>query len=226
MAQKPGPILGYSQYGEPIYGPPTQRNTGMVVALVGMGALLVVVLAVSGVFFFVTNPFTSSTQTTVAGVTPAAVAPLPSTAPTSAPAPSPAPGPQTVIVVPANPPAAPAPTYQAPARTSSGYTVAGADSQGFTSYGPRCNSTNPAVAIGRTAKSKIVVCQTGVGRYYYKGMRLSDGAPIEISDPVPNGSGYTATNGAVGYRVSAAALTITQNGAVVTSEPMLDYWSS
>ena len=45
-----------------------------------------------------------------------------------------------------------------------------ADPQGFVGYpGARCNSTNPAVAIARTAQSAVVICETGVGRFYNKG---------------------------------------------------------
>jgi len=42
-----------------------------------------------------------------------------------------------------------------------------ADSQGFVGYpGARCKYTNPAVVMGRTADSVVVICQTGVGRFY------------------------------------------------------------
>ncbi len=60
------------------------------------------------------------------------------------------------------------------------------DPQGFVGIPEaRCNHTNPAVAIGQTADSLVVVCETGAGRYYYKGVRTNDGAAIEIDDPVP-----------------------------------------
>ena len=35
----------------------------------------------------------------------------------------------------------------------------------------RCNYTNPAVAIARTAQSAVVIWRTGVGRFYYKGLQ-------------------------------------------------------
>jgi hypothetical protein len=66
-----------------------------------------------------------------------------------------------------------------------------ADPQGFVGYpGARCNYTNPAVAIGRTSESLVVICQTGVGRFYYKGFGRQNGSSVEIDDPVPDGSRF------------------------------------
>ena len=63
-----------------------------------------------------------------------------------------------------------------------------ADSQGFVGYPvARCNDTNPAVAMGRTSESLVVICQTGVGRFYYKGVGLQNGLSVEIDDPVQTG---------------------------------------
>ena len=104
--------------------------------------------------------------------------------------------------------------------------VSGADAQGFlTPAAARCKSTNPAVFIGRTPQSLVVVCQTGVGRYYYLGVRLSDGAGISLDDPTPNGSGFVVTNPADGtsYHIDPAALTIVdRNGHILAAEPMLE----
>ncbi|MFB7722092.1 serine/threonine-protein kinase [Nocardia sp. NPDC056100] len=103
--------------------------------------------------------------------------------------------------------------------------VSGTDAQGFAGS-PRCNADNPAYAIGRTAASRVLVCRTGVGRYYYKGYRISDGAGIELDDPVPDGSGgFTATNPGDGtqYRLTAATLTIVKGGNVLANETMIEY---
>src|ERR1700757_1077350 len=43
--------------------------------------------------------------------------------------------------------------------------------------GARCNSTNPAVVIARTADSALVICETGVGRFYYRGVGLISVCP-------------------------------------------------
>lgn len=103
-------------------------------------------------------------------------------------------------------------------------TVAGADERGF--YGqPRCNvAEDPAIFIGRTDRSQVVICQVGAqtGRYYYRGM--ADGKLIEVSYPVRSGSTFTATNGAVQYIVSPSSLIITENGRTLTTEPMRESW--
>ncbi|MGX1805671.1 serine/threonine-protein kinase [Nocardia sp. NPDC055321] len=104
--------------------------------------------------------------------------------------------------------------------------VSGTDAQGFTAAGARCNADDPAMAVGRTASSRVVVCRTGAGRFYYKGVRISDGAGITLDDPVPDGTGgYTVVNQVDGtrYRVTATALTITRDGASLANEAMVEY---
>ena len=53
----------------------------------------------------------------------------------------------------------------------------GTDDLGWTAYpGARCDSgTKPAV-MGRTTLSVVVICQIQPGNFYYRGVRLSDGA--------------------------------------------------
>lgn len=104
-------------------------------------------------------------------------------------------------------------------------TLADTDAQGFVGVSQaRCNHTNPAIAAGRTTESLVVVCETGVGRLYYKGVRVADGTSIEIDDPVVSGDGFTATNGAVQYRISPDSLVITEGSTPLAEEPMVQYW--
>jgi hypothetical protein len=44
---------------------------------------------------------------------------------------------------------------------------------------PARSYSNPAVAIGRTSQSLVVICETGVGRFYYKGVGLENGLSVE-----------------------------------------------
>ena len=71
-----------------------------------------------------------------------------------------------------------------------------------------------------------MICQTGVGRFYYKGFGLQNGQSVEIDDPVQTGSAFVATNDGVQYSLSPAALIITQGSSVISNEPMLEYWSA
>ncbi|MFZ2174668.1 MAG: hypothetical protein WAW17_11650 [Rhodococcus sp. (in: high G+C Gram-positive bacteria)] len=119
------------------------------------------------------------------------------------------------------PPAAPPAT-----RAPSAPTLDNTDSQGFVGVPQaRCNHTNPAIAAGQTTESLVVICETGVGRLYYKCLRLTDGAAIEIDDPVATADGYTATNDGVQYRLSSGALVITEGSDLLAEEPMVQYWS-
>jgi hypothetical protein len=70
-----------------------------------------------------------------------------------------------------------------------------------------CNYTNPAVATGRTADSVVVICQTGIGRFYYKGVGLKNGLSVEIDDPGQTAPAFAATNNGVQYSLSPAGLT-------------------
>ncbi|MEO9328268.1 hypothetical protein [Gordonia aurantiaca] len=104
-------------------------------------------------------------------------------------------------------------------------TVPGADWQGFTS-GPRCNAADdPAVAIGMTARSRVVICQVGnqSGRWYYKG--AAPNGSIELQYPTRVGNTFEATNGSVRYLVSPSRLTIVDGDSVLSDEPMIAYWS-
>lgn len=104
--------------------------------------------------------------------------------------------------------------------------VPGTDGHGFLS-GPRCNtSADPAVMIGQTPRSNVVVCQVGnqAGRYYYKG--VADGNAVEIQFPTRSGNSFTAINGGVTYLVNPSSLTISEDGAVLAAEPMIYYWTN
>ncbi|MEU5841959.1 hypothetical protein [Rhodococcus sp. NPDC047139] len=122
---------------------------------------------------------------------------------------------------------APAPAPAPPVRpTSPAPAFGNTDGQGFVGApGARCNHTNPAVAIGQTSESLVVVCETGTGRFYYKGVRTDDGSAIEIDDPVPSGDGFTVTNAGVQYSISPRSLVISEGSTILAEEPMLQYWS-
>jgi hypothetical protein len=102
----------------------------------------------------------------------------------------------------------------------------GSDLKGFVGFrGARCNSANPAVAIGRTTNSLIVVCQNYAGRFYYKGFGLRNGLSVEVDDSVQTGSRFIASTKGLQYMVSPKALVVTQGQNTLSDEPMLEYWS-
>lgn len=183
------------------------RSTFLPVAIT---LLVVLVLGLGGAVAWLT--LSPNTESSTAAL-PSAVAPDSQSAP------------QVEADPPTTIPPTPAPVVPTRARS---IPVSGADSQGFLGYsGPRCNADNLAVAIGRTTDSKIVVCETGVGRYYYKGVRITDAAGIELDDPRPSAGGFVATNPADGtqYRLDRSSLTIVSDGEVLAEEPMREYYA-
>jgi hypothetical protein len=82
--------------------------------------------------------------------------------------------------------------------------------------------------MGRTAKSVVVVCQIQPGNFYYRGVRLSDGASIELANAVRSSGGFDVTNQTNGthYRIRPTSLSIAPPDGPEFYEPMLQYASS
>jgi hypothetical protein len=99
------------------------------------------------------------------------------------------------------------------------------DPRGFIGYpGAQCDSANPAVALGRTAESLVVICQNFSGGFYYKGLGLKSGVSSEVGDCFSDGNRFVAVSGQARYVVSPGALTISRGPHSVVNEPMVEYW--
>ena len=103
-------------------------------------------------------------------------------------------------------------------------TVPGADWQGFTD-GPRCDAANdPAVAILRTARSRVIICQVGsAGGLYYKGVAPEGHKHIDF--PTQQGKYFIARSGSYEYFVTPSGLVIRDGGNTIADEPATAYWS-
>lgn len=101
-------------------------------------------------------------------------------------------------------------------------TVPAAGERGFTDgLGPLCLGSEFAAAIGTTDSSRFVICENADGRQYYNGMRLSDGADIQLPNVTSLGAGtFEVVNPADGttYLVGPAGLTITTGDGRVIDE--------
>jgi hypothetical protein len=111
-------------------------------------------------------------------------------------------------------PTPPTPTPRAATTTAqlSITSLPGTDDLGWTAYpSARCDSGNQPAVMARTTQSVLVVCQIQPGNFYYRGVRLSDGASIELADVVRSSGGFDATNPTDGtrYRIRPTSLTIT-----------------
>jgi serine/threonine protein kinase, bacterial len=116
-----------------------------------------------------------------------------------------------------------------PSTTAAPMVLADADAQGFVSFGgaARCSGHDRAVVIMRTPESALVVCRSPGGGAYYRGLRLSDMATIELTNIAVTDSGSTVvvTNNADGtrYEINNAGLQIVKNGDVLGSEPAIEF---
>lgn len=93
-------------------------------------------------------------------------------------------------------------------------------------YAQCAQGTDPA-AMAITTKSALVICQTGPGDYYYRGVRLHDDAGIELGGVVRSSAGFDARNpnDDTRYHVQPTELTITTPDSHVYTEPVVRWWT-
>ena len=71
----------------------------------------------------------------------------------------------------------------------------------------------------------VVICEDNDGRFYFKGLGLTDGHAVKIENFVLVEDQFTASSSGLRCLVSPVALIITRGPATITNEPMLEYWS-
>ena len=105
----------------------------------------------------------------------------------------------------------------------------GSDALGFRDHpGARCDTGQTPVALGLTGQSALVICQTGSGALFYRGVRLSDDAGIELGGVQPTAGGFDVVNPNDGtrYQIRATTLTIVTADGEVYTERMEQYAST
>ncbi|QKT06729.1 hypothetical protein HUN08_05635 [Gordonia sp. X0973] len=199
--QWPGATTGPVYQGAPADAYPAPRaarsSLPIVLAVLLVGALAVVGVALGVVLIGKNDKATTPAPSVAAPVSPDVVTTT------------------TTTTVTAQTPA-PAPGGSAP--------FTGTDGQGFLSGTARCNVDDPAVFIGRTNRSEVVVCRaaSSSGGLYYKGYADGSASP-DVSWPRMIGSTYVFTSGNTTYEVGPSALTIRTPGGDVT-EAWIDVW--
>lgn len=102
------------------------------------------------------------------------------------------------------------------------------DQQGFTVYGgaARCDLGDRVARMLRTPQSALVFCSRPNGSAYYRGLRLSDSATLQLDTVTTDGDAMVAINPTDGtrYIVTRDRLSIIQDGQVVAEEPALEGW--
>lgn len=152
-----------------------------------------------------------------------AVQPAPAPQDTAAEPTSAAPAPRTPAAPTLPPPAAalPPPVAAAPAVEKSDV-----DNRGFVGSKARCDSGESAVAIARTARAAIVICRDRAGDHEYRGVRLEDGAFLQLDDVRPMAAGFEARNSDTTYRLSPTELMVLSGETLQSREAMVEYQAS
>lgn len=211
---------GYTPYAAPQAPPPkavVRRGLGrgqMLLAGAAVGALAVAALIAAFLFLHNDN---SPAATVAAPPAPTAPGTTTESATTTTTTTT---GPTTTQTM-----ATTTPTSAAAPR---GASVAGTDAQGFVGSYARCAPGNTPAVVAQTTKSQVVVCQAGPGNFYYRGVRLSDGASIQLTNAVRSSGGFDVTNPVDGtrYQVRPDAVAIVQPDGPVDSEPVVQYASN
>lgn len=97
------------------------------------------------------------------------------------------------------------------------------DDRRFIDSSARCRETQPALAIGRTVGSLVVICGEQPGQYEYLGVRLSDAAMLRANAQTYAARGFLEQKTGVLYAVSPAELKVTAGNTVIKREPMIEY---
>lgn len=114
-------------------------------------------------------------------------------------------------------------TTTAASTTSSAPVYYQADAKGYLNTGARCDDKQTLMAYGRTAKSLVAICVNADGGLEYRGVRLSDSAPLHL--PITRSSDGTliATNDGVTYAVSPQQFLVSQGGDVIYKDTWIEF---
>ena len=129
------------------------------------------------------------------------------------------------LSAPARTPPNPAPPRPAPPQSApqAQAPVLEMDSLGFVDSAARCDAGQRAVAIARTEKSAMVVCLRTDGSYEYQGMRLHDGASLQLDDVRPMATGFEARNDGTTYRLSPTELVVISGESLQSRDAVVEY---
>ncbi|MGE2833991.1 hypothetical protein [Mycobacterium sp. SMC-4] len=152
----------------------------------------------------------------------AAVQPVQATPDTVAESTSGTPTPRPPVAPTLPPPAAalPPPAAAAPAPAVEKSQI---DNRGFVDSEARCDSGVSAVAIARTSRAAIVICRDRAGDHEYRGVRLIDGAFLQLDDVRPMAAGFEARNNDTTYRLSPTELVVLSGETLQSRDPMVEY---
>ena len=88
------------------------------------------------------------------------------------------------------------------------------DEHGFVDSSARCSASQTLMAYGRTARALVVICVDPDGGLQYRGVRLSDGAALQMAAGRGSDGSIVATNNGVTYSVSPGAILVSEGDTV------------
>jgi hypothetical protein len=88
---------------------------------------------------------------------------------------------------------------------------------------PRCDAPLRDVAVARTAASVVAICADPNGGYEYRGVRLSDGATLNLPAEHLDGRDYVARNNGISYQIGTKQLVIIAGDKLIRRENVLEY---
>ncbi|MBB3603938.1 hypothetical protein FHT40_003599 [Mycolicibacterium sp. BK556] len=98
-----------------------------------------------------------------------------------------------------------------------------ADAKGYVDTLARCDENQTLMAYGRTTKSLVVICVNRDGGLEYRGVRLSDNAPLHL--PITRSSDGTlvASNDGVTYAVSPTQILVSSGDDVIYKDSWIEF---
>lgn len=107
--------------------------------------------------------------------------------------------------------------------TSGAPTSFQADSKGYVNTGARCDENQTLMAYGRTAKSLVVICVNADGGLEYRGVRLSDNAPLHLPITRTSDGTLIASNDGVTYAVSPTQILVSSGSEVIYKDSWIEF---
>jgi hypothetical protein len=98
-----------------------------------------------------------------------------------------------------------------------------ADSHGYVDTLARCDDNQTLMAYGRTSKSLVVICVNRDGGLEYRGVRLSDNAPLHLPITRSNDGRLIASNDGVTYAVSPTQILVSSGDDVIYKDSWIEF---
>lgn len=97
------------------------------------------------------------------------------------------------------------------------------DEHGFVDSAARCSTSQTLMAYGRTARALVVVCVDPDGALQYRGVRLSDGAALQLTATRGSDGSIVASNDGVTYSVTPTAFLVSEGDSVLYRDTWTDF---